>query len=82
VEQWRARYPDLPDLESKMVRLGSVILARGHCHAGWSCPEGWMAGCLGEDNAKARAARSARQPPACDPARTAEFYAMFAELRA
>jgi hypothetical protein len=37
-----------------MEKLGSVILHKGITHPGWSCPEGWMAGCLSEDNQKAK----------------------------
>jgi hypothetical protein len=55
VTEWRERFPHLPDLEAQMAKLGSVILAKGRMHAGWTCPEGWMAGCLADDNARAKA---------------------------
>jgi hypothetical protein len=66
VAAWRARFPDIPDLEAAMGKLAATILARGPMHPGWSCPEGWMAGVLAHMNreaaneAKVTAARLAR----------------------
>lgn len=54
VSAWRTRFPAIADLDAKLEKLASVILARGSEHPGWRHPASWMAGCLGEDNAKAR----------------------------
>jgi hypothetical protein len=59
VTKWRERFPHIPDLEAQMGRLAAVILTKGRMHPGWTCPEGWMAGCLAEDNAKAKARKPA-----------------------
>jgi hypothetical protein len=54
VEGWRKRFSAIADLEATMQKLGSVIVHKGITHPGWSCPEGWMAGCLAQDNQKAK----------------------------
>jgi hypothetical protein len=56
VNQWRARFPAIPDLEAQLEKLSAVILKGGHSHVAWTCPEGWLAGCLAQDNARALAA--------------------------
>ena len=53
VEGWRQRFPAIPDLEAQLEKLSSVILKGGHSHPAWTCPEGWLAGCLAQDNARA-----------------------------
>jgi hypothetical protein len=55
VDEWRQKFPDIVDLEAQMGLLASVILSKGRMHPGWSCPQGWMAGCLAKDNAQAKA---------------------------
>jgi len=54
VEGWRRRFSAISDLEAAMQKLGSVIVHKGITHAGWSCPGGWMAGCLAQDNQRAK----------------------------
>jgi hypothetical protein len=54
VGDWRQRFADIPDLEAQMQKLATVIVHKGITHPAWSCPEGWMAGCLAEDNQKAK----------------------------
>lgn len=44
VDGWRRRFAAISDLEAAMQKLGSVIV----------CPEGWMAGCLAQDNQRAK----------------------------
>jgi hypothetical protein len=53
VNGWKRRFTAIPDLEAQMQKLAAVILARGIMHAGWQCPDGWMAGCLAKDNQRA-----------------------------
>ena len=53
IEQWRTKFPAIPDLEAQMQKLSAYILKGGLTHPGWRCPEGWMAGCLSDDNQKA-----------------------------
>jgi len=53
VASWKTRFPAIPDLEAQMQKLASFILAGGTKHAGWTCPEAWMAGHLAEDNESA-----------------------------
>ena len=42
VQEWRDRFPHIPDLDAAMTGLGTTILSRGRMHPGWTCPEGWM----------------------------------------
>jgi len=53
VEQWRKRFPAIPDLEAKMQKLATVIVHKGPMHPGWTQPAGWMVGCLSDDNQRA-----------------------------
>lgn len=53
VEKWKDKYKSLPDLEAAMQKFSTIILREGFMHAGWQCPEGWMAKLLADDNAKA-----------------------------
>lgn len=50
VDNWKRRFTAIPDLEAQMQKLASVILTKGFMHPGWQCPDGWMAGCLAQDN--------------------------------
>jgi hypothetical protein len=53
VSRWRTRFAAIPDLEAKMEKLASFILKGGIMHPGWTSPDGWMAGCLSDDNQRA-----------------------------
>jgi hypothetical protein len=50
VLKWQERFPDIPDLEAQMSKLGATILRKGPMHPGWECPEGWMMGVLSHMN--------------------------------
>lgn len=52
VNRWRTRFPAIPDLEASMEKMAAYILRGGITHPGWQCPDGWMVGCLAEDNQK------------------------------
>jgi hypothetical protein len=66
VEEWRVRFPHIPDLEAAISGLATTILTKGRMHPGWTCPEGWMVKPLAEinqeaaDKKKVTAARIAR----------------------
>ena len=53
VEEWRDRFPHIPDLEAAMSGLATILLAKGRMHPGWTCPEGWMVKPLAEMNQEA-----------------------------
>lgn len=53
ISRWRTRFSAIPDLEAQMEKLASYIIKGGIMHPGWTCPEGWMAGCLSKDNQRA-----------------------------
>lgn len=53
IAKWRAKYTSLPDLEATISGLSAHILSKGHMHAGWQCPEGWMVKLIAEENTKA-----------------------------
>jgi hypothetical protein len=66
VQEWRERFPHIPDFEAAMTGLATTLLAKGRAHPGWTCPEGWMVKPLAEmnqeaaDKKKITAARVAR----------------------
>ena len=55
INGWRKSFPAIRNLEARLQKHSSYILRGGYMHPGWQCPEGWIAGLLDEDNAKAEA---------------------------
>ena len=53
MQEWRERFPHIPDLEAALTGLATTILAKGRMHPGWTCPEGWMVKPLSEINQEA-----------------------------
>ena len=50
IAKWQGRFKHIPDLEAELQGLAAHMLAKGGMHPGWTCPEGWMAGCLAKNN--------------------------------
>jgi hypothetical protein len=54
VGELQAEFPHIADvMKPKLVKLATVIVARGIGHPGWTSPLWWMRGCLADDNKKA-----------------------------
>jgi hypothetical protein len=51
IDRWRETYPEI-DLEPKLGKLSSYILAGPKRHPGRVAPEQWIEGCLSEDKQK------------------------------
>ena len=52
VEEFRKRFPCIPDLEATMTGLATSALAKGHSHPIWTSPDGWMMKPLSDINAR------------------------------
>lgn len=69
VASWRQRFHAIADLESQMALLAAYIVKGGINHVGWTCPEGWMAGCLAKDHQKSLDAQKITNARMVGPAR-------------